>query len=120
MNLISLLIKPVYADIKNPLLPNLDSYIDTPIPFVTQIVQTILGLFFILAVIYFAWQVIMSGLEYMNSQGDPKRIEIAKNQITNAFMGLGIIFLVFVILKIIGVVFGITSLENLIISVPTL
>lgn len=74
----------------------------------------------IVAVIYFTWQFLMGGFEYISSQGDPKKAEVARNQITNGAIGLVLILLIFAVLKIIGLIFNITSLQGLIISIPTL
>jgi len=57
---------------------------------------------------------------WITSKGDKTGIEEAKKQLTNSFIGLFIIFSIFVIIKVIGWVFGIKSLEELIISLPRL
>ena len=62
----------------------------------------------------------MAGYHFINSQGDPKEIESAKDQLTNAFIGILVIFVVFALLKFVGYILGINNLENLTLSLPTL
>ena len=90
------LIPPVYAAVTNPVLPL--SFVSTtdPCGATNTIIQTI------------------------DSEGDPKKIEAAKNQFVYGLVGLTIIFSVFAILKIVGVIFGITGLDTLTLTWPSL
>lgn len=113
------LIKPVYAVICNPILQNCQSSTD-PKAYVSNVIQTIFSIFFIVGVIYFIVHFIMAGYNFINSLGDPKRIESARDQLTYSFVGLIVIFSVFAILRLVGTVLGIAGLENLSIPWPTL
>jgi len=55
----------------------------------------------------------MGGLRWVMSGGDQKNVEAARNQITNALIGLAIVFATFAIMKLIETIFGITILSNL-------
>lgn len=61
----------------------------------------------------FFFILIMGGLKWVMSEGDQKAVESARNQITNALVGLAIVFAAFAIMKLIGVVFGIDIIGNL-------
>jgi hypothetical protein len=47
--------------------------------------------------------IIISGIQYITSQGNPEGIKAAKGRLTNAIVGLILLSLMFVILKFIGV-----------------
>lgn len=50
--------------------------------------------------------VILSGIKFITSSGDPKQVEGAKKTMTFAIIGLVIILLSFLIIKIIGALTG--------------
>jgi hypothetical protein len=62
----------------------------------------------------------MAGYHLISTEGDPKKLETARHQITYALIGIAVIFGVFAILKFIGYILGITGLENLQITLPSL
>ena len=103
------LIKPAYAAICNKLIDPSCSGTQTnnPQAYSNQIIQTIIDIFLIVGVVYFIWHFIMAGYHYMASQGDAKKIEESKHEITYAFVGLAVVFSVFAVLKFVGTVFGI-------------
>lgn len=106
-----------YTTIKNPALKDYD-HASEPVSYFSRALQTIISIFFIVAVIYFVWHFLMGAFHFIASEGDPKKIETAKNELTYAILGLAIVFLVFVILKLVGSVFGITGLNNLELVLP--
>ena len=114
------LIPPVYAAVTNPVLPL--SFVSTtdPCGATNTIIQTIFSLFFLVAVLYFFYFIFLAGFHWIDSEGDPKKIEAAKNQFVYGLVGLTIIFSVFAILKIVGVIFGITGLGTLTLTWPSL
>lgn len=113
------LFSPIYAQICNPVLKDCSSSTD-PIPFANNVLQTVFSLFFIVGILYFIVHFIMAGYHFIDSLGDPKRIESARDQLTYSFVGLIVIFSVFAILRLAGTVLGIAGLENLSIPWPTL
>jgi len=113
------LIKPVLAKIKNPLI---EKEIDTANSgsYVNGIIQTFVTLLIIVGVLYFVINFILAGYHMISSQGDPKKFEEAQKSLIYALLGIVLIFAVFAIIKLIGFIFGITGLENLTITWPTL
>jgi len=112
------LIKPIHAIITNPLLP--ETVVTDPQSYFNNVIQTIFTVFFIVAVIYFIWHVIMAGYRLMEARGDTKKLEDSQTDLTNAFIGIAIIFSIFALLKFIGIIFGIDGLQELKISWPEL
>ncbi len=91
-----------------------------PTRYTNNIIQTGISLLIIVGIIFFVFNFIMAGYSFITSQGDPKIIESAKSKITNAFIGLIVIFSLFAILRLIGVIFSIPELSSLNLSWPTL
>ena len=114
------LIRPIYAQVTNPLLPLSQTSASQPLVALTKIIQTAISLFLMVGVLYFIWYMFMGGYHWIDSEGDPKKIEAAKNQLLYSVIGLGVCFSIFAILKVIGYVFGIPGLGTLELSWPTL
>lgn len=106
--------------IKNPLLNNSELQASDPTTYTNNVIQSIFSLFLIVAVIYFIVQIIFAGISFISSGDDSKKMENAKNKLTYVFIGLAIIFSIFAILKLVGTVTGLTGLESLQITWPTL
>ena len=113
------LIKPVLAKITNPVIKNQDIAAD-PGLYVNGIIQTFVTLLIIVGVLYFVINFILAGYHMISSQGDPKKFEEAQKSLIYSFLGIIIIFAVFALVKLIGYIFGITGLENLTITWPSL
>ena len=103
------LVKPAYAAICNKLIDANCSGTQTTHPqaYANKIVQTVIDIFLIVGVVYFVWHFLMAGYHFMSSQGDAKKIEEAKHEITYSFVGIAIVFSIFAVLKFVGAVFGI-------------
>ena len=114
------LIKPVLAQITNPVLPNSDTIANNPSNYVNNVIQTIITIFLIVAVVYFIWHIVMSAYHLISSNGDPKKYEEAQKSILYAFVGLIVVFAIFAILKFAGTIFGIPGLESLTLTWPSL
>ena len=104
----------------NPLLKNCQQQTENPTVYTNNIIQAVFSIFLIVGVIFFILNIILAGYNFINSQSDPKKIESAKLQLTYAFIGILVIFVVFALLKPIGYILGINGLENLTLSLPTL
>jgi hypothetical protein len=116
------LIKPIHAVIQNRVL---DNSADITKPgggeeYVNNTIQAIITIFLVVAVIYFVWHFVMSAYHMISSQGDPKKFEEAQKSILYSLVGIILAFSVFGLLRFAGTLFGITSLENLSITWPTL
>lgn len=106
--------------ITNPLLPNSQQITDKPADYFNNVLEAVISIFMFVAVIYFIWHFVMGGYHFMSSQGDAKKIESAKEELTYAVIGLGVVFSIFAILKFVGTVLNIPSLKDLIIALPHL
>lgn len=116
------LINPIYAAIKNPLLDNSSAITSEGggETYVNNAIQSIITIFLIVAVIYFVWHFVMSAYHMISSNGDPKKYEEAQKSILYSLVGVILAFSVFGILKFAGALFGITALQSLKITWPTL
>lgn len=119
MNLKEILIKPAYAIINNPIIKDTTN-VTQPKTYLNNVIQTIITVFFIVAVLYFIWNFVFAGIHMISSNGDPKKFESAQHQLVYALVGLMIVFSVFALLKFIGIVLGIPTLQNLILNLPSL
>lgn len=70
--------------------------------FGTSIIGTIIGILFLVATVMTLFFIIFGGFKWITSQGDPKQIEGARNTIIWAAIGLGIVFLSFYIVNLLG------------------
>lgn len=85
---------------------------------VSGIVSGAISLVMLVVAIVFFFILIMGGLRWVMSEGDQKNVEGARNQITNALIGLAIVFAAFAIMKLIETIFGISLLGG--ITIPTI
>lgn len=84
---------------------------------VSGIVSGAISLALLVVALVFFFILIMGGLKWVMSGGDQKNVESARNQITNALVGLAIVFATFAIMKLIETIFGISLLSG--ITIPT-
>jgi len=56
--------------------------------------------------------ILASGFQFLTSAGDAKKIEGAKQRLTNALVGFVLIFSAFWIVQIFGTIFGLDSINN--------
>ncbi len=114
------LTKTVYARITNPAVPGTINIASDPVPYTNKVIQTILSIFIIISIVYFVFRFILGGLKIISSNGDPKKYEEAIDNIKYSLIGLVVIFSVFVIVKLLGTIFGISGLSGLSMPWPTL
>lgn len=72
------------------------------------IVSGAISLVMLVVALVFFFILIMGGLRWVMSEGDQKAVESARSQITNALIGLAIVFAAFAIMKLIETIFGIS------------
>lgn len=106
--------------IKNPLLPDFGEGLGGGTAFFSSLFGSLLTAAFIVGFIIFFGTLIYGAINWMLSSGDKAKIEEAQRTISNAFVGIIILFSVFVFIKIVGSFFGIQSLENLIFDIGSL
>ena len=78
-----------------------------------EFIPNLIGLGFILGALIFFFVMIIGAIQWISSGGDKAAIEAARGKITNAIVGIIILFALFVVLKTVGQFFGITVLERL-------
>jgi len=71
----------------------------------------------IVVALVFFFILVWGGLKWVTSGGDEKKVGEARAQITNALIGLAIVFAAWAIMKLIGTIFGIDILKGL--TIPT-
>lgn len=106
--------------ITNPILKDPQTQVADPTTYTNNVIQAVFSIFFIVGIIYFMWHAIMAGYHLISTEGDPKKLEVARHQLTYALIGLVVIFSIFAILKFVGSILGLNDLENLTITWPTL
>ncbi|HNZ84446.1 MAG TPA: hypothetical protein PKZ29_00770 [Candidatus Woesebacteria bacterium] len=80
------------------------------------IISGAVSLVLIVVALVFFFILVLGGLKWVTSGGDEKKVGEARAQITNALIGLAIVFAAWAIMKLIGTVFGIDILK---LSIPT-
>ncbi len=74
-------------------------------------VSKILGFLTIIAALYFFFQFVTAGIQWIGSGGDKNNIEQARNKMINAIIGLVIVAAAWVIVGIIGMFVGINIIN---------
>ena len=84
---------------------------------VDKIISGAISLVLIVVTVVFFFILVLGGLKWITSGGDEKKVAAARGQITNALIGLAIVFASWAIIKLIEAVFGITITGDL--SIPS-
>lgn len=80
------------------------------------IISGAINLVLVVVALVFFFILVLGGLKWVTSGGDEKKVGAARAQITNALIGLAIVFAAWAIMKLIETIFGV-SIFNL--SIPT-
>ena len=83
---------------------------------IARIITALVTLSMILAAISFFFSVVTGGLKWMLSGGSKEKVDEAKRQLTNAFIGLLIVFSAWAIVNLVSVFFGV---EILVLEIPS-
>ena len=96
--------------IKNPVLgPGLQG--KSGVEFLQIFVPNMIGLAFVIGVVIFLFIMMVGAIQWTTSGGDKAPIESARGKITNALIGIVILFSLFALLKLIEDFFGINILS---------
>lgn len=91
--------------IKNPILgDNLNSL--TGIQFFNKLLPSVIGLGFVIGVIIFFFILLLGAIQWILSGGDKTAVDAARGKLTNAIIGLVILFSIFAIIKLVESFFG--------------
>ena len=71
------------------------------------LVSGAINLIMLVVALVFFFILLLGGLKWVTSEGDEKKVGAARAQITNALVGLAIVFAAWAIMSLIGKLFGI-------------
>jgi len=94
--------------ITNPVLGNLGNLSGSE--FFAKVIPTAVGLGLVIGVLVFLFMLITGAIQWISSGGDKQALESARGKITNALIGLIILFAAFAIIQVIERFFGINIL----------
>lgn len=69
--------------------------------------SNLLNLLFVLIGVFFFFNIVMAGWDYMLSTGDPKKVQAASSRFLNGFLGLILALTAFIIVKIVASFVGV-------------
>ena len=78
-----------------------------------SVISQIIGVLTIFAVIWFALQIIFAGYAFLTSEGDEKKMEIARKRLTDGVLGLTIVIVALGLGSLIAGLAGINNAFNL-------
>jgi hypothetical protein len=73
-------------------------------------VSSIIGLLTIIAAIWFLFQILFAGYQWISAGGDPKQLQSARDRIVHAFIGIVIVIAAWSMLALVGQFMGFNSL----------
>lgn len=74
-------------------------------------ISIIVGLLTVIAGIWFLFQIIIAGYQWLSSGGDKASVESARNKLTYSVMGLVVVVMAFAIISIIGTIMDVDFLK---------
>lgn len=78
---------------------------------IENIIPVLFSLLLVVTGIIFLFILIMGGIKWMMSEGDDKKLASARNQVTNALVGLAIVFAAWAVVALINTIFQINLLS---------
>lgn len=82
-----------------------------PVITITKIISNAIGALTIVAGIWFLFQAIIAGYNYLSAGGDKTRIEAAGHKLTNAILGLVIVIAAYGLIALLGTFLGVDFLD---------
>lgn len=79
----------------------------------SKIISNIVGVLTIFAVVWFAVQIIMAGYAFITTEGDEKKMEMARKRITEGVIGLTIVIVSLGLAALIAKIAGIPDVFDL-------
>ena len=107
----NLLVKQVFAATSVPIAPT-GEYSALDAITATSLVGGLVNLALLIAALVFFFILVMGGIKWITSQGEEAKVKEAREQVTQALIGLVIVFVAFAIAKLIEAVFGV-DIQNL-------
>ncbi len=78
---------------------------------VSNLVSFLVTAVLIVASLVFFFILVISGIKWITAGGDENKVKAAKAQITNALIGLVIVFAAWAVINLLGTIFGIDLLK---------
>ena len=79
----------------------------------SKVISQVIGVLTIFAVIWFGLQVIFAGYSFLTSEGDEKKMEVARKRLTDGVLGLTIVIVALGLASLIAYLAGINNAFNL-------
>lgn len=92
--------KIAQGSITNPVLPSSLGENPDPVSYLQELFPRIVTLILIIGSLVFFFYLIIGAIQWTSSGGDKQAVESARGKITNALLGMVILFAVFAIIKI--------------------
>lgn len=80
------------------------------LPRFVDTISKIVGILTAAAVIWFVFQFIIGAIQWISAGGDPKAVEAARAKITNAIVGVILVFGAILVIALVGALLGIDIL----------
>lgn len=98
--------------ITNPTIPNLSPESgQAGVSRINQLIQTLITLALIVAAVVFFFMLVIGGIEWISSGGDKEKLSAARTRITNAIVGLLILFSLWAFLVLIEIIFKVNVIN---------
>jgi len=93
---------------------NIGASLDKTLPIKSIIngISSIIGFLTMLAAIWFLFQILFAGYQWITAGGEPKKLTEARDRIVHAFIGLVIVVAAWSMLAVVGQFFGFNSLVD--------
>jgi hypothetical protein len=95
--------------ITNPAIGNLNN--NSGVQFFQKLIPSLIGLIFVAGAIIFFFMLLISGIQWITSGGDKTAVEGAKGRLTQALIGIVVLFSAFAIIKLVQGLFEINILS---------
>jgi hypothetical protein len=79
----------------------------------SNLVSQIIGVLTIFAFIWFGFQIILAGYQFISSSGDPKKAETARKRLTDGILGLLIVVVALGVSSLIASLLGVSNVFDL-------
>lgn len=78
-----------------------------------KIISQVFGVLTIVAIIYFAFQIIIAGYNFISAEGDEKKMETARKTLTNGILGIVIVVVAVGLVSLIASLAGMPNVLDL-------
>jgi len=107
------IVAPVYAQNSINITNKSDNFKQLESLTVSGIISGAISLVMLVVALIFFFMLVLGGLKWVMSEGEEKSVKSARDQITNALIGLAIVFAAWAIMKLIEIVFGVRILGGI-------